>query len=339
MILSYTAFDFSNALSVAAKIYDMSSGSPVLVQTSGLANLANGSYWFSFTPNSAKNYLANIAVYTDGTFTSLDSGYSPSDLPFGTGASVLSYTSYIAQSGLFIRAAIYDTTTGSAVFVQNLVLSLMVNGTYYGLFTVTAAHQYIASVAVYTDGTYTSINPLYTPTDLEFPLATGGSGGTSIDPGIQNVLAGVAYEINNVPLVGTLSPVIIEIENATLIGQSTTAIYGDLNMGIAFTQSDNVVLNLTATDGRGNPVNITGAMFQSQILGSNGVGPVVFPNSQHAIVNAAFGQFTLTLSAADSANCGYGSNKDIITMVSISGNVTTFRGNGILTVNPPVPLS
>ena len=61
---------------------------------------------------------------------------------------------------------------------------------------------------------------------------TGGGGGTSIDPGVSNVLAGVNYEINNVPLVGTYVPPVsvdpgitnvlagvhYEINNVNLVG-------------------------------------------------------------------------------------------------------------------------
>lgn len=107
---------------------------------------------------------------------------------------------------------------------------------------------------------------------------------------------------------------------------------------LEFTQGDDVVLNLVATDGDGNPINITGATFSTQILGQNPNGPVVFGNSQHAITDATTGQFTLTLSQSDSMSCGLGINKTILTKITISGKVTYFRGQGILKVNPPVPL-
>jgi hypothetical protein len=105
---------------------------------------------------------------------------------------------------------------------------------------------------------------------------------------------------------------------------------------INITQGDYAVLNLTAQDGNGNPVNLTGATFSTQIVGTNGV-VVTFGNSQHAIVNAALGQYSLTLAQADTSNCGIGANKDILTTISQSGNPVTYRGR-ILTVNPPVPL-
>ncbi len=110
---------------------------------------------------------------------------------------------------------------------------------------------------------------------------------------------------------------------------------------ITFTQGDNnVVLNLTATDGNGNPINITGASFSTQILGPNNVGPVTFGNSQHALVSGPAGTFTLTLAnnGGDTASCGIGENKDILTTVTLSSSVINLLGRGILAVRPPVPL-
>jgi hypothetical protein len=107
-----------------------------------------------------------------------------------------------------------------------------------------------------------------------------------------------------------------------------------------FTQGDNVVLMLQATDDNGNPINITGATFVSQILGPNSPtpGPITFGNSQHAITNAVFGMFTLTLAQADSNNCGIGYNKDIISELTISSAQTTYRGMGILNIYPASPV-
>jgi hypothetical protein len=107
---------------------------------------------------------------------------------------------------------------------------------------------------------------------------------------------------------------------------------------LEFTQGDNASLLLQATDDLGNPQNLTGATFSTQILGANGVGPVTFGNSQHTINNAALGQFTLALANTDTPNCGIGTAKEIITTVTISGVVTNYRGVGILSVFPNVPL-
>ena len=108
---------------------------------------------------------------------------------------------------------------------------------------------------------------------------------------------------------------------------------------LAFTQGDNAVLNLTATDGNGNPINITGASFSTQILGPNGQSIATFNNSKHAVVSGPAGTFTLTLGVSDTQSVGVGNNKDVVTAITLSGSVTYFRASGILTVWPPVPLA
>ena len=106
---------------------------------------------------------------------------------------------------------------------------------------------------------------------------------------------------------------------------------------IEFTQGDTALINLTATDGQGNPFNITSAVFTTFIKGSNGV-IASFPNSQHTIVNAALGQFQLALGTGDTTNCGTGPSKEILTQIVQGASTVYFRGPNLLTVNPPVPV-
>ena len=105
---------------------------------------------------------------------------------------------------------------------------------------------------------------------------------------------------------------------------------------IAFTQGDTATLQLTAQDGNGNPINISGATFTTYILGNEGI-VATFPNSQHSIVSASNGQFTLALGTGDTTQCGSGNNKEILTKIVQGGSTVYYRGIGILTVYPPVP--
>jgi hypothetical protein len=105
-----------------------------------------------------------------------------------------------------------------------------------------------------------------------------------------------------------------------------------------FTQGDATLLSFTATDDRGNPVDISLATFSTQIQGPNGVGPVTFPDGQHTIVNATEGQFTLALGTADTAACGEGEHKEIVTEIVIGGSPQYFRGRNMLTVYPAEPM-
>jgi hypothetical protein len=110
------------------------------------------------------------------------------------------------------------------------------------------------------------------------------------------------------------------------------------NLPITFSQGDDAVLTLQAVDNQGNPVDITGASFSTQILGPNNTGAVTFPNGQHAITNAAQGLFELTLSETDTANCSIGNNKDIVTLITIAGLMASYHGASILEVEASVPL-
>lgn len=108
---------------------------------------------------------------------------------------------------------------------------------------------------------------------------------------------------------------------------------------IEFTQGDTTTLALIATDDQGNPVDLTGMSLSTQILGANSVGPVTFPNGQHTIADQSTnrGEFSLALSAMDTPTCGEGEHKQIITQASITGTITYFRGNNLLTVYPAPP--
>lgn len=108
---------------------------------------------------------------------------------------------------------------------------------------------------------------------------------------------------------------------------------------IKFSQGDLTIIDLLAVDNSGNPVNLTGAILSTQILGPNGEGPVTFPNSQHTLGNQTTnpGTFMLTLQPNDTGSCGEGTNKQIITQSSVPENPTYFQGFNLLTVYANIP--
>ncbi len=112
------------------------------------------------------------------------------------------------------------------------------------------------------------------------------------------------------------------------------------NQPLEFTQGDYIALALLATDDLGTPQNLTGATITTLILGPNGEGPVTFSNSQVTLgnQNTLPGTFVLTLGAADTANCGEGKNKQIISMVTIGGHPVYYRSQNALTVYPNIPV-
>lgn len=69
-------FDANN-LNVGMSVYDTTSSMPTLVQGPlAMANVIGNTYIGKFTGNPGQTYLIFKAVYTDGTFTTLDTDYS-----------------------------------------------------------------------------------------------------------------------------------------------------------------------------------------------------------------------------------------------------------------------
>ena len=69
-------------------------------------------------------------------------------------------------------------TGGSPVFIGTFAMTYVVNGTYVYNFEEAFGHSYLANVMVYTDGTFTAPNPLYTPGDIETISTSGGNSPT-----------------------------------------------------------------------------------------------------------------------------------------------------------------
>lgn len=171
---------------------------------------------------------------------------------------------------------------------------------------------------------------------------SGGGGGTSIDPGVENVLTGVAYEINNVPLVGTLIPTINNFYAATLNGNLIPASVGySRGSKVIFTQGDVANINLVAFNGVGEQINLTDATFQTLMNGPGGE-VISFPNGKHTAnsdqVNNT-GQFVLALNSSDTGSVAQGTNKEIITIITIDGSPISYHGFGLLNVLVPEPSS
>jgi hypothetical protein len=67
----------SPSLPVAMSVYDDSGLTPVLIQgPSAMDVVAGNTYRAKFTPSQGKSYIIIKSVYTDGTFTTLDTDYA-----------------------------------------------------------------------------------------------------------------------------------------------------------------------------------------------------------------------------------------------------------------------
>lgn len=73
----YTAGDLDAALFVAMKVYDLTSGTPVLDATVGMTHVFGGMYTASHIFAADKVYLVHKAVYTTGSYAVFSNKYSP----------------------------------------------------------------------------------------------------------------------------------------------------------------------------------------------------------------------------------------------------------------------
>lgn len=157
-------------------------------------------------------------------------------------------------------------------------------------------------------------------------------GSTYTDPLEANVIAGTNYTFAGAAKAGTRQTVTNVIASASLSGQRSS---GTLEVMIDITQGETVILNLTAEVDEDTPFDLTGAVFSTKIRGlENRV--VTLADAAHAIVSAAAGTYTLTLTAANTQALEPGVGKEIVTTVTQGAGVKVFRAE-ILNVLPPFP--
>lgn len=109
---------------------------------------------------------------------------------------------------------------------------------------------------------------------------------------------------------------------------------------LVITQGDTVTFQFTATNGEGQPFDLTGATLTTYVRGSDGEA-ISFPNSQHTInPDQVFhkGEFTLALTTDDTNGIPLGIYKEVVTKVVQSSSTIYFRGKNILTVYPKIPI-
>lgn len=69
---AYASYDLDTILNLRASIYRMTSGTPVLLGTASMVEVAFGVYFGSYTGVIGNTYQAISVVYTDNTFTTPD---------------------------------------------------------------------------------------------------------------------------------------------------------------------------------------------------------------------------------------------------------------------------
>lgn len=187
---NYVAFDGMSGMFVAGTIYDVTTGSPVLVDALvDMTDLGNGYYVGQFTPLANHSYLVITVVYTDDTYSTPSTNRSPgSDNydAFATSTALLNfnYAAYDMNPGLDIEATVYNITDDTTT---SLEMTYVAFGVYIGQYTGVVGKEYLVQMATGTN--------LYSPAATSFQCF----------------------------LIGAQVIQLIELNPATLIGQSSSA--------------------------------------------------------------------------------------------------------------------
>jgi hypothetical protein len=108
---------------------------------------------------------------------------------------------------------------------------------------------------------------------------------------------------------------------------------------IKITQGDTALLTFTAKNGEGVAVDLTGAVFSTEVVGKDNE-IVNIPNASHTVdpdqvTNT--GKFVVSLTAAETAAFSAEDGKEIVTEITQGGSVINYRAANILTVYPKQP--
>lgn len=174
---NYTAYDQDSALNVAFSIYDVTTGTAVFLTKIVSSYAASGAYTGTYTGAADKTYLIIGVVYTDNTYLTVDTSRAVSSdiyqsLQNSVSYLAFAYPSYDFSSSLHLRAAVYNLTTGTPVFVQNVSIAYVDLGVYFGHFTGVVGDTYNIASVVYTTTGFSTPDFDYAPSVDEFDCIT-----------------------------------------------------------------------------------------------------------------------------------------------------------------------
>ncbi len=172
------SFDYTNplqnaGLKVAAKIYDVSSGSAVFVTTVAMTVNEFGSYSGNYTGQKDKTYLVACLVFTALDYATPDTQYAPLTYFYHIIGSSFTwiywdYTAFDQADSLDIRSKIFNCSTGSPVLETQIVPTYVDYGVYFGRFAGALGGTYQVLSPVYQDGTYTDVDLTRAPVGESF---------------------------------------------------------------------------------------------------------------------------------------------------------------------------
>lgn len=174
---NYPAYSKDVSLNVLARIYNVTTGTPILEFTQGMTNADNGVYTGNYVPITDQAYLVVMAVYNEDSFTTLDADYAPLGQCFKTidavdGLILFNYGSFDYDTSLNVAANVYDCTSGTVAFLAQVVMNHVTEGVYFGSYTGVLGKTYDAVKLVYTDNTYTVVDADKSPDSESFQIFT-----------------------------------------------------------------------------------------------------------------------------------------------------------------------
>jgi hypothetical protein len=181
---NYATYDQNDSLFVKATIYDITTGTPVLLRTTNMLDVSNGCYSGSTIALSGKTVLIIALVYTDGTYSTIDTTRAPWCDIYKSSDALDTFLAFnyamFDQSSQFIAANIYNITSGTPVFVVQVPMTLIIGGVYFGYFNGIEVQNYEAIKIIYTDGTYVTPDTDYAPATDSLQVVPSSNSGNIV---------------------------------------------------------------------------------------------------------------------------------------------------------------
>lgn len=168
----YTSYDGQSGKFIGMTVFDTTSGTPVQVNLTpiAMAHMFQGTYVGYFTPDPNKNYIVHKMVYTDITYTVLNTNYSPGSESFST-----QFSSLAEFIWNFDISAIVGAAKAGFVLYTIPVASVIADAVWNAL---RATHTLVGSFGEALQG-------IITPTraanldNLDMPISSISTGGLS----------------------------------------------------------------------------------------------------------------------------------------------------------------
>lgn len=153
---NYCAFDGQTGLHVGGNVFDITTGTPTVVGSLiPMTDEGNGVYVGSFTPALGKFYTVVAAVYTDNTYSTVNTGRPPGASQFDS--FTVDNTTFTFNYGTWdfndvesITATVFNLTDSTQ---SSFAMTHVAFGVYFGKYVGTVGKEYFVS-KIPADSTY-----------------------------------------------------------------------------------------------------------------------------------------------------------------------------------------